>query len=349
MDRRAFLGAAALVAAGAAAAGGGAALLGRSSGAAQVRESVRLPAAAEPAPPLPPGIDPGFVTANPDFYRVDTALTVPRVDLASWRLTIGGLVDSPVELSFADLLDRPLVERVVTLNCVSNEVGGPYISTANFVGVALRDVLDEAGVQVGADQLVGRSSDGWNCGTPTEVVLEPGRGALLALAMNGEPLPAEHGFPVRVVVPGLYGYVSATKWLVDLELTTFDAFTPYWARRGWARRAPIKTMSLIDRPSGFQRVPAGRVAAAGIAWAQHKGVDAVEVKVDGGTWIEATLASEVNLDTWRMWRAELDVAPGRHTVEVRATDKTGYTQTADRADPIPDGATGWHSVVFVAV
>ena len=306
------------------------------------------------APPVPAGADfaadgtPPFLTANAEFYRVDTALVVPRLRAEDWSLRVHGMVDRELTLRYDDLRRRDLVERTVTLACVSNEVGGPYISTANFVGVPLRDVLAAAGVRAGADQLVGRSADGWTCGTPTEVVLEPDRGALLALAMNGEPLPAEHGFPVRVVVPGLYGYVSATKWLVDLELTTFDSFDAYWVRRSWAQRAPIKTMSRIDRPTGFQRMPTGRVVVAGTAWAQHKGIEAVEVRLDRGPWTPATLAAEVNLDTWRMWRTELDVPTGTHTVEARATDRTGYTQTADRADPVPDGATGWHSVTFTA-
>lgn len=308
-----------------------------------------------PAAPLPPGADfvregtPSFLTSNVEFYRIDTALVVPRVRAEDWSLRVHGMVDRELTLTYDDLRQRELVERTITLACVSNEVGGPYISTASFVGVPLREVLAEAGIRAGADQLASRSVDGWNCGAPTEVIMERDRGALLALAMNGEPLPAEHGFPVRIVVPGLYGYVSATKWLSEIELTTFDAFDPYWARRGWAKLAPIKTMSRIDRPAGFQRVPAGRVVVAGTAWAQHRGIEAVEVRVDDGPWQQAQLATEVNLDTWRMWRAELDLGTGSHTVQARATDKSGYTQTQDRAEPIPDGATGWHSVVFSVI
>jgi DMSO/TMAO reductase YedYZ molybdopterin-dependent catalytic subunit len=242
-----------------------------------------------------------------------------------------------------------LLEKTITLVCVSNEVGGPYISTSNFIGVDLADLLRDAGVQSGADQLATRSVDGWTCGTPVASIMAPGSNAMLAIGMNGEPLPLERGFPVRMVVPGLYGYVSATKWLVDMELTTFDAFDPYWAQRGWAKKAPVKVMSRIDRPKSFERAPAGRFVAAGIAWAQHLGIDKVEVRVDGGPWQQASLSNEVNVDTWRMWRIELDVAPGNHTVECRATDRNGLTQTNDRAAPIPDGATGWHSMVFTAV
>jgi DMSO/TMAO reductase YedYZ molybdopterin-dependent catalytic subunit len=303
-------------------------------------------------PPIPGGADfvadgtPSFITSNTDFYRIDTALVVPRLRAEDWQLRVHGMVDRELRIDYDALRRRELVEKTVTLTCVSNEVGGPYISTATFVGVPLRDVLRDAGVQAGADQLASRSSDGWTCGTPTEAAMEGSREAILALAMNGEPLPAEHGFPVRMVIPGLYGYVSATKWLVDLELTRFGAFDAYWARRGWAERAPIKTMSRIDRPTGFQKVPGGRVVVAGTAWAQTTGIDAVEVRADGGPWVEATLSTEVNLDTWRMWRAELDLAPGGHTVECRATDRHGRTQTQDRAEPVPDGATGWHSVFF---
>jgi DMSO/TMAO reductase YedYZ molybdopterin-dependent catalytic subunit len=343
VDRRAFLGAAALVAAGAAAAGGGAALLGRSSGAARVRESVRLPAAAEPAPPLPPGIDPGFVTANPDFYRVDTALTVPRVDLASWRLTIGGLVDSPVELSFADLLDRPLVERVVTLNCVSNEVGGPYIGTARWLGVPLAPLLREVGLRQDADQLLARSVDGMTIGAPMAALLD-GREPLLCVGMNGEPLPLEHGFPVRMLTPGLYGYVGACKWVTELEATTFDAVDAYWVERGWAPQGTIKTASRIDRPAPFAPLAGGTLAVAGVAWAQGRGIRAVEVRVDDGPWQPATLLPVPSVDTWVQWRYDWAATAGSHTLAVRATDGTGAVQPEERVTPFPDGATGWHTI-----
>ncbi|MFD0204355.1 MULTISPECIES: molybdopterin-dependent oxidoreductase [Saccharothrix] len=306
------------------------------------------------APPIPAGADftgdgtPTFITSNADFYRVDTALSVPRLRAQDWRMRVHGLVDRELVLTYDDLLDRPLVERSTSLCCVSNEVGGPYISTTNFIGVSLRDILTEAGVRPGSDQLATRSADGWTCGTPVEDIMKPDSGALLAIGMNGEPLPAEHGFPVRMVVPGLYGFVSATKWLVDAELTTFADFDAYWVKRNWARRAPIKTMSRIDRPKPFEQVPAGTFVAAGVAWAQHKGIDRVEVRIDGGPWQTTELSTEVNVDTWRMWRAELDLPAGSHTLEVRATDRTGHTQTGERAEPIPDGATGRHTIVFTA-
>ena len=257
----------------------------------------------------------------------------PALSAADWTLRVHGMVDRELTLSFADLVARPLVERTLTLTCVSNEVGGDLISTARFVGVDLRDLLRDAGVRAGADQILSTSADGWTAGTPTAVVLEPDRGALLAVGMNGEALPREHGFPVRMVVPGLYGFVSATKWLTDLELTTFAARDAYWVQRGWARQAPIKTQSRIDRPRGFAPLPAGRVLLAGTAWAQHTGVEKVEVRADDGPWQAAQLATEVNLDTWRMWRAELDLAPGRHVLQCRATDRSGATQPEQRSSP----------------
>ena len=343
VDRRAFLGAAALVAAGAAATGGVAALLGRSATSTRVRESVRLPAPTELAPPLPAGVDPGFVTANPDFYRVDTALTVPRIDLDSWRLTIGGMVDSTTELSFADLLDRPLVERVVTLNCVSNEVGGPYIGTARWLGVPLVPLLREAGVRPGADQLLARSVDGMTIGTPMAALFD-GREPLLCVGMNGEPLPPEHGFPVRMLTPGLYGYVGACKWLSELEATTFADVDAYWVERGWAPQGTVKTASRIDRPAPFAPLTAGAVPVAGVAWAQGRGIRGVEVRVDDGGWQQATLLPVPSVDTWVQWRYDWPATPGSHSLSVRATDGTGAVQPEERVDPFPDGATGWHTI-----
>lgn len=306
------------------------------------------------APPVPPGADfvaqgtPTFVTRNEDFYRIDTALRVPAISPADWSLRIHGLVDRELTLSYADLVARPMVTRPVTLTCVSNEVGGDLISTSQFTGVDLRDVLLAAGPRPGADQVLSTSEDGWTAGTPLEVLLEPDRGALLAVAMNGEALPLEHGYPVRMVVPGLYGYVSATKWVVDLELTTFAEKQAYWLERGWAERAPIKTQARIDRPRAGEPMPAGRVVAAGIAWAQHRGVERVEVRVDRGPWQPAELATEVSRDTWRMWRATLDVPPGPHLLQARAADATGVWQTEIRASPVPDGASGYPEVAFLA-
>jgi DMSO/TMAO reductase YedYZ molybdopterin-dependent catalytic subunit len=287
-----------------------------------------------------------FITPNAEFYRIDTALVAPQIRPGSWKLDVGGMVDRPFTLSYQDLLDRPLVERDLTLVCVSNEVGGRYTGTARWLGVSLRDVLMEAGVQPGADQLVSRSADGWTAGTPTSVVMD-GRDALIAIGMNGEPLPVSHGFPARLVVPGLYGFVSATKWLVELELSTFASFDPYWARRGWAKQAPIKTMARIDTPRGLASLPAGRVAIAGMAWAPHRGIKAVEVGIDGGAWQQARLGDVPSNDTWRQWVLEWDAPPGRHTITVRATDGDGALQTPDRAAPIPDGASGWHSIVVL--
>jgi DMSO/TMAO reductase YedYZ molybdopterin-dependent catalytic subunit len=343
VDRRAFVTAAALVATGAAGAAGGAALLGRSAARGLERQALRLPAPTDPAPPLPAGVAPGFVTANADFYRIDTALTVPRVDLDSWRLRIGGLVDSPVELTFADLLDRPLVERVVTLNCVSNEVGGPYIGTARWLGVPLAPLLREVGVQAGADQLLARSVEGMTIGTPVAALLD-GREPLLCVGMNGEPLPPEHGFPVRMLTPGLFGYVGACKWVRELELTSFDAVDAYWVARGWSPQGTVKTASRIDTPAPFTQLPGGEVAVAGVAWAQGRGIRAVEVRVDDGPWQQATLLPVPSVQTWVQWRYAWPAAAGAHTLQVRATDGTGAVQPEERATPFPDGATGWHTV-----
>ena len=336
------------------AAGAGGWLLGsrgqdsRQAAAAQL-SGARL---AERAPAIPAGAafpefgTPTFLTSNQDFYRIDVALRIPNRSAADWSMRIHGMVDRELTLTYADLLARPLVERTITMTCVSNPVGGDLISTANFIGVELRDILLEAGVQPGAEQLFSTSIDGWTAGTPVDVVLEPDRGALLAIGMNGEPLPPEHGFPVRMVVPGLYGFVSATKWIADLELTTFDAAQAYWLQRGWSRRAPIKTQTRIDFPRGFASVPAGRVTVAGIAWAQHTGIDQVEVRMDGGPWQPAELSTEVTVNSWRMWKADFQLAPGSHTVQTRATDRSGAVQVETRADVIPDGATGWPAVIF---
>ncbi|GAA5155427.1 hypothetical protein GCM10023321_28760 [Pseudonocardia eucalypti] len=333
----------------------GAGLLGTLAGGGRGSVGVAPGGVAFPAaPPVPPGADfvaqgtPTFVTRNEDFYRIDTALRVPAISPADWSLRIHGLVDRELTLSYADLVARPMVTRPVTLACVSNEVGGDLISTSQFTGVDLREVLLAAGPKAGADQVLSTSEDGWTCGTPLDVLLEPDRGALLAVGMNGQPLPLEHGYPVRMVVPGLYGYVSATKWVVDLELTTFAEKQAYWLERGWAERAPIKTQARIDRPRAGEPMPAGRVVAAGIAWAQHRGVERVEVRVDRGPWQPAELATDVSRDTWRMWRATLDVPPGPHLLQARAADATGVWQTEIRASPVPDGASGYPEVSFLA-
>jgi DMSO/TMAO reductase YedYZ molybdopterin-dependent catalytic subunit len=312
------------------------------------RAAVRLPKPASPATSVPRGTDLAiegltpFRTDAKDFYRVDTALVVPQVATEGWTLKVHGMVDREIELTFADLLARDLVERDITLTCVSNEVGGKYAGNARWLGAPLADLLDEAGVHRDADMILSTSRDRMTISTPTAVVMD-GRDALLAVGMNGEPLPPEHGFPCRMVVPGLYGYVSATKWVVDLELTRFADATAYWTDRGWAEKGPIKTMSRIDTPRPFAKPSTGRVAVAGVAWAQHRGVDKVEVRVDGGPWNEARLAEVPSTDTWRQWVWQWDATPGSHTLEVRATDAEGRTQPERRADPYPSGATGWHS------
>ncbi|MGV9841037.1 sulfite oxidase [Streptomyces fungicidicus] len=357
-DRRGFL----LAATAAAAASAGTGALGRalqgagSRNAAASRDRVVLPAPASPAPAVPagarlriPGISP-FTTPNGDFYRVDTALAVPEVDATTWRLRIHGEgVIRPVTLSYDDLLRRELIERDITLTCVSNEVGGPYVGNARWTGVRLAGLLAECGVRPPsrggpADQLVARSVDGMTIGSPVEDLMD-GRDALLALGMNGRPLPFDHGFPARMVVPGLYGYVSACKWIEDLELTTFDAYDAYWVRRDWAREAPVKTQSRIDTPKPFARPKAGPVMVAGVAWAQHRGIDGVEVRVDDGPWQEARLAAEGSRDTWRQWSFAWQASKGSHTLTVRATDGTGEVQPERRTRTVPDGASGWHSMV----
>ncbi|MFE4261979.1 molybdopterin-dependent oxidoreductase [Streptomyces sp. NPDC056883] len=360
-NRRGFLLAAAVTALASTGAGAlGRALTGRrGQGATASRAAVRLPAPASPAAPVPagaalriPGVS-AFTTPNKEFYRVDTALVVPKVDADTWRLRIHGKgVSRPRSYSFAELLQRPLIERDITLTCVSNEVGGPYAGSARWLGVRLSDLLREAGVQAPsrggrADQLIARSVDAMTLGTPVEEVMD-GRDAMLAVGMNGEPLPFEHGFPVRMVVPGLYGYVSACKWIREIELTTFDSYDPYWVKRGWARRAPIKTQARIDTPKPFARIPAGTVTVAGVAWAQHRGIERVEVQVDDGPWQEASLAAQATTDTWRQWSFDWKASSGGHRLTVRATDGRGEVQTELRTRTIPDGASGRHGV-FVTV
>ncbi|MEV0943080.1 molybdopterin-dependent oxidoreductase [Micromonospora wenchangensis] len=343
--RRTLIRNAVTVLAGTALAGTGAALLRRAGAqdADRSRAAVRLPAPVSPAPPLPPGTAAGFHTRNTDFYRVDTALTVPRLAADSWQLRLHGLVDRPVELDFAALLDRGLIERDITLSCVSGEVGGPYVGTARWLGVPLAPLLRQTGVRAGADQLVARSDEGMTIGTPLATVLD-GRDAMLAVGMNGEPLPFTHGFPVRMLTPGVYGYAGSCKWVVELEVSTFAAFDAYWVRRGWAREAPVKTASRIDRPAPFARLDAGRFTVAGVAWAQHRGIAAVEVSVDGGPWRTAELLPTASTDTWVQWRYAWSAPPGGHSLRVRATDGTGAIQPQERRPPFPDGATGWHTV-----
>ena len=298
--------------------------------------TVTVPAEATVSPVTP------FITPNADFYRIDTALSFPRISLSKWNVHITGMVDTPLRLNYDDLLARPQVERIVTLTCVSNEVGGEYISNAVWQGVLLADLLEEAGVQTGAEQVFSTSLDGWTSGFPVAAALD-GRDAMIALGMNGEALPLEHGFPARLVVPGLYGYVSATKWLKTIELTTWDAAEGFWVPRGWAREAPIKTQSRIDVPRDGQKIVAGPTKIAGIAWAQHRGVERVEVRIDDGPWQQARLGADVSDDAWREWVLDWDAKPGKHAIQVRATDKDSNTQSSDVAPPDPDGATGYHT------
>ncbi len=333
------------------AAGGISALAGRSlserSSVSAARSEIRFPRPAHPAPPLPPGTHPNvtgltpFISPNNAFYRVDTALILPQVAPQTWQLRIHGMVERELTLSFDELLRRPLIEDYVTLTCVSNPVGGPYIGNAKWLGASLASLLRMARIKAGADQLLCTSVDGFTSGTPIATVMD-GRNALLAVAMNGTALPVAHGFPARMVVPGLYGYVSATKWVTDIKVTTYAAETAYWSVRGWSQRAPIKTESRIDVPNSGVR--AGRTPVAGVAWAQHKGVNAVHVRVDRGPWQQATLAAVPGIDTWRQWAWEWDAPPGTHTIEARATDATGYTQTSLQEPPEPNGASGYPSI-----
>jgi DMSO/TMAO reductase YedYZ molybdopterin-dependent catalytic subunit len=312
------------------------------------RAALRFPKPAVAAPPLPPGANlniPGlssFITPNSSFYRVDTALLLPQVDPATWQLRIHGMVQREVTLTFDQLLRRPLIEDYITLTCVSDPVGGPYVGNALWLGASLADLIRQARPLGGADQLLCTSVDGFTSGTPLQIVLD-GRDALLTVAMNGQALPVEHGFPARMVVPGLYGYVSACKWVTDIEVTTFASAYAYWATRGWSQQGPIKTESRIDVPVSNSTIAPGRTPVAGVAWAQHKGVAAVEVRVDAGPWQQARLAAVPDIDTWRQWVWEWDATPGSHVLEARATDATGYTQTAVQAQPPPNGASGYPS------
>lgn len=315
------------------------------------RSGFTLPEAQPPAVPIDPAVQPkgvelpSFITGNADFYRIDTALRVPQVARADWRLRVHGMVEREATYSFTDLERFEPVEATVTLTCVSNPVGGDLISTATWTGYRLRDLLRDCGVHPDADMVLSTSADGFTAGTPVEALTD-GRDAMLAIGMNGVPLPVEHGYPARLVVPGLYGFVSATKWVTDLELTRFDRAEAYWTKLGWAARAPIKTQSRIDVPREGRRIPRGPVTFGGVAWAQHRGIRAVEVRLDDGPWQAAQLAAFYSNDTWRLWSFAANAEPGPHTLSVRAIDNTGAVQTGDRAPVVPDGATGWHTVSF---
>lgn len=344
-DRRTFLRNVGLVLAGSALVAGAGRWVGRARSVVEdARAGLALPV--KPAD-VPAGADLGvrgvapWLTPNDEFYRIDTALTPPLIDPTEWSLRIHGMVEREMTLSYDDLLERGLENAWVTLCCVSNEVGGELIGNTEWSGVPIKAILSEVGIKAGADALLSTSEDGWSCGTPLGALTD-GRSSLLAVAMNGRPLPVDHGFPVRQVVPGLYGYVSATKWVVDWEVTTLDRIEAYWTQRGWGEKGPIKTQSRIDTPRGD--VDAGTVKVAGVAWAQHRGIEKVEVRVDEGPWREATLATVPGIDTWVQWVWDWDAERGDHTLEVRATDKTSAPQTAKVADVLPDGATGYHGV-----
>ncbi|GEC77004.1 molybdopterin-dependent oxidoreductase [Microbacterium maritypicum] len=287
-----------------------------------------------------PGLSKLF-TPNKDFYRVDTALTVPSIDPDTWRLVIDGMVDQRVEMSFQDILDMGLDEYAITLTCVSNEVGGELVGNAKWLGVPLRDVLKKAGVKSGADMVLSRSVDGYTASTPLSALTDDDLDAILAVGMNGEPLPLEHGFPVRMVVPGLYGYVSATKWLTELKVTTFAQDEAYWTPRGYSAEAPIKFASRVDTPKIGEAVAAGKIPIAGVAWAQSVGIERVEVSIDDGDWVQATLSAPINDDTWVQWFMEWDATPGTHYVAVRAVNKNGDLQIQERAPIAPNGSSGW--------
>ena len=349
-DRRRFLAVSAGAAVVAAAGGGIRRLLLRRFNVTASRAQVHLPAAATTAAPVPAGTElqvsglSSFYTPNSSFYRVDTDLVLPQVSPDRWTLRIGGMVGRPIELTFADLLKLPLTEADITLVCVSNEVGGPYAGNARWLGASLPALLRRAGIQRGADQVLSGSVDGMTISTPVSAIMD-GRNALVAVGMNGQPLPVAHGFPARMLVPGLYGYTSATKWVTSLEVTTFAKQKAYWTQRGYAQQAPIKTESRIDVPKPLTHVGAGRVPVAGVAWAPHRGIEAVEVSVDNGPWRAARLAAADGIDTWRQWVWEWDATPGLHQLQARATDGTGATQTDRRTGVFPSGATGWDSVV----
>jgi DMSO/TMAO reductase YedYZ molybdopterin-dependent catalytic subunit len=290
-----------------------------------------------------------IVVPNDVFYRIDTSLTTPRVDAETWSLRIHGMVDREVTLSYADLQQMAMIEEFVTIACVSNEVGGRLVGNALWKGVRLTSVLEPAGVQPGATQLVGRSFDGWTSGFPTAHLAGAGKDSIIALSMNREPLPAAHGFPARLIVPGLYGYVSATKWITEIELTTLEAFDAYWVPLGWAKEAPILTQSRIDVPRNSAQVTAGPVEVAGVAWAPTRGIARVEVLLDETEpWREAELSVPLSSASWVQWRAAVDASAGVHTLQVRATDGMAVTQTSERTPPAPDGARGYHTIRFTA-
>ena len=356
LERRSFLRLAITAGAISVLAGLGArAINGASTVVTEARKKIHLPAPKTSSPPVPAGASldvaglSSYVTPNSGFYRIDTALVVPSVDETKWKLRVHGMVENPIEIDFAELLKKPLTEHMATLTCVSNDVGGDLIGNALWLGWPIRELLALAKPEVGADMVLSTSVDGFTAGTPLDVLQDTGTEALLAVGMNGKPLPAEHGFPVRMVVPGLYGYVSATKWVVDLEVTKFSKAQGYWTPRGWDAKGPIKLSSRIDTPRDGSSVSAdGTVAIAGVAWCQHVGVSRVEVQIDKGPWQTATLADSVSADTWRQWVYRWNPTKGRHSIQVRATDANGNTQRSTYVPPAPNGSEGWDQVSVTA-
>jgi DMSO/TMAO reductase YedYZ molybdopterin-dependent catalytic subunit len=330
---------------------GGAAKIVQANTAKAVRNAIRvLPKPFKRLLPIPAAAEitelktaTPFITPNKDFYRIDTALVIPQIDINTWKLNITGMVKNKLSFSYDDLLSRNLIEQDITLTCVSNEVGGILMGNARWLGIPLQELLDEAGVEADASQILGRSTDGWSAGFPLSALQKSQ--AIVAVGMNGEPLPFAHGYPARLVVPGIYGYASATKWLDTIELTTLAKAEGYWVPRGYSKEAPIKMASRIDVPRGLSTIPAGRTAIAGVAWSQTVGISRVEVSIDKGPWQQAELSEQVSIDTWRQWRLVWDALTGQHDIAVRCFDAKGQEQIEERVAPLPNGATGFHSVV----
>jgi DMSO/TMAO reductase YedYZ molybdopterin-dependent catalytic subunit len=348
--RRRFLIASAGTLGGVIVAGGAGRYLVDQAHANEIISSTKIPAPLQAVPPLTadqiltaPGLTP-IVVPNGAFYRIDTALLVPRVDPTTWKLDVNGMVDHPLTFTYDELLAMPLFEQYVTIACVSNVIGGNLVGNTLWTGVRLKDVLQAAGVQAGATQIVGRSVDGFTVGFPTSWAMAPEREPMIAVGMNREPLPADHGFPARLIVPGLYGYVSATKWLSEIQLTTRDAVDGYWVPLGWAKDGPILTQSRIDVPTSGATVPAGLVQVGGVAWAPDRGVAAVQLRVDGGAWQSATISRPISQATWVQWVLPWTATPGQHSLEVEAIDGSGVVQTDQVTSPAPDGARGHHRI-----
>jgi DMSO/TMAO reductase YedYZ molybdopterin-dependent catalytic subunit len=315
-------------------------------------EDIALPRPADPAGAFPAGLESQykditpFRISNDDFYRVDTRLDVPIIDQDEWTLTIDGDVDKEITLTFDDLLAMELIERDITLTCVSNSVGGKYVGGARWLGVRLTDLLDLAGVGSKADQIFATDVDGMTISTPLALATD-GRDAMLAIGMNGEVLPREHGFPARVVIPGLYGFISATKWVTRLTLTTYEEKQSYWTEREWATDAPIKISSRIDTPKPLATLDQGENIIGGVAWAQQNGgVGKVQVRVDGGAWEDAELGPSAGNDYWRQWFYRWDAQqPGQHNLAARVIDGNGNEQVTARATPFPEGASGIQELI----